>query len=110
MRVVLPSNSSLKHFPNNTLTSYTVQLPQTIDLSVGQWEVGLEEIQFYKSWLNVRDCSITITRDGKDAVIRLDDGYYNTNADLIEAMNKKIQSNATVKNLIEFYYSNPTQS
>ena len=53
MRLVLPSNSSYKYFPNNTLTEYTVKLPYSIDLSKGRWEVGLEEIMFYKSWYNV---------------------------------------------------------
>ena len=39
----LPSNSSSKYFPNNTISNYTTKLPQTIELD-GEWEVGLAEI------------------------------------------------------------------
>ena len=48
MRVVLPSNASMEHFPNNSLTSYTVQFSEEIILPPGQWEVGLLEMQFEK--------------------------------------------------------------
>lgn len=45
--ITLPSNSSLKHFPDNTLSSFKVLLPRRINLSSEyDWEVGLSEIQY----------------------------------------------------------------
>jgi len=41
--VTLFSNSSLKAYPNNTISSFTVQLAHEIDLAVDSWEVALCE-------------------------------------------------------------------
>lgn len=90
MRLVLPSNSSYKYFPNNTLTEYTVKLPYSIDLSKGRWEVGLEEIMFYKSWYNVKDASFVVETTHEIVEISLDDGYYDTIEHVIAALNKRI--------------------
>lgn len=51
--VVLPSNSSMKHFPDNTTSSFITELPHSIHLH-GQWEVALSEIQFPCTFLHVR--------------------------------------------------------
>ena len=40
-QVVVPSNSSLDEFPNNTSNSFKVRFPQRIDLQGNHWEVGL---------------------------------------------------------------------
>jgi hypothetical protein len=47
--VYLPSNSSLSLFPNNTLTSYKVQLARPIHLK-GKYIVGLREIHYPMTW------------------------------------------------------------
>ena len=39
-------------FPENTLTHYVTKLPNRFDL-LGEWEVGLSEIQYPISWYNV---------------------------------------------------------
>ena len=39
-------------FPENTLTQYVTKLPDRFDL-LGEWEVGLSEIQYSISWYNV---------------------------------------------------------
>ena len=45
--LTLPSNSSLQHFPDNTLSSFKVLLPRRINLSSDfDWEIGLSEIQY----------------------------------------------------------------
>lgn len=45
--MTLPSNSSLQHFPANTLSSFKVLLPRRINLSSEyDWEMGLSEIQY----------------------------------------------------------------
>ena len=43
--VTLPSNSSLKLFPTNTLTKYTTKLNSTLQLE-GKYEVALTEIMY----------------------------------------------------------------
>ena len=44
--LALPSNASMKMYPDNTLGHYITDLPQRIDLSV-EWECGLAEIQYH---------------------------------------------------------------
>ena len=50
--LTLPSNSSAKYFPDNTLSHFVTKLHSDIALE-GDWEVGLSEIVFPKNWLNV---------------------------------------------------------
>lgn len=50
--VVLPSNSSMEIFPDNTVTHFKTQLPNRITLS-GSWEVGLCEMLFTHSFLPI---------------------------------------------------------
>ncbi len=38
--LTLPSNASMKMYPDNTLAHYITNLPQRIDLT-GEWECGL---------------------------------------------------------------------
>lgn len=52
--MVLPSNSSMRYFPENTTTCFTTELPQRIELQ-GRWEVALTEIQFPCSFLHIHD-------------------------------------------------------
>jgi len=41
--IVLPSNSSMKYYPDNMTTRYTTHLPQSVSLH-GKWSVSLAEI------------------------------------------------------------------
>lgn len=50
--LTLPSNSSLEYYPNNTITQYTTQLPNLCRLD-GDWEAGLIEIQYPRTWYNI---------------------------------------------------------
>ena len=51
--MVLPSNVDCKdYFPNNNLSNYTTKLPHRLHLGEG-WEVGVAEISYTYSWLNV---------------------------------------------------------
>jgi len=50
--LTLPSNSSMSYHSENTLASYTTRLSNEISFSEN-WEVGLAEIQFQKTWFNV---------------------------------------------------------
>lgn len=51
--ITLPSNSSVKIFPQNTVSNFMTKLSQTVTLT-GEWEVGLSEIQYARSWYNMR--------------------------------------------------------
>ena len=50
--LTLPSNSSMKYYPDNTLTKFTTKLHSAITVQ-GEWEVGLSEIIFPKNWFNI---------------------------------------------------------
>ena len=113
MRVVLPSNASLQSFPNNSLASYTVKLPYPINLSSkGSWEVALAEIQFQKSWFNVRNASITISLGTTSTDISINEGYYETNESLIQHLNSSIKCAATkqIAEMFVFKYNKITRT
>lgn len=90
MRLVLPSNSSMNHYPNNTLTKFTVKLPHSLDLSSGQWECGLFEIQFFKSWYNVTDAYIKVKQGNNIYVSHIQDGYYENAECFIDELNQTL--------------------
>ena len=50
--LVLPSDSSLEYFPNNTNSRFTVRLPQYIHLKENDWEASLVHISYPRSWFN----------------------------------------------------------
>lgn len=50
--LVLPSNSSMKYYPENTVTHYITQLPKTLKMP-GEWVVALTEIQFPRTFLHL---------------------------------------------------------
>ena len=58
--MVLPSNSSMKIFPDNTTACYTTKLPQELNLRDNS-EVGITEIHFSRSFLHVREEEREIT-------------------------------------------------
>ena len=50
----LPSDSSMKYYPDNTVACFTTKLPKEISLD-GKWEVGLSEISFPLSFLTINE-------------------------------------------------------
>ena len=50
LHLTLPSNSSIRYFPENTLANFKTRLHHALDLSHGDWEVGLTEIQYPHNW------------------------------------------------------------
>ncbi len=53
--LILPSNSSMDYYPDNTAAHYYTKLPETIDLSRGDYEVGLAEIQLTSYIANLEE-------------------------------------------------------
>lgn len=91
--MVLSSNSSYKHYPNNTLTTFSVQLPSILDLSNQQYECALSEIQFYKSWYNVPKTWVIIKKKttNRNYKVYIPEGYYQNLEELIETINSRIE-------------------
>ena len=52
--MVLPSNSSMSYFPDNTTSCFTTHLPREIKLH-GEWHVGLVEIHVPCSIVHFQD-------------------------------------------------------
>jgi hypothetical protein len=52
MLLTLPSNCSKELYPKNVTSDYQVQLPHTIQLTEGQYEVGLTGFHYPRSWFN----------------------------------------------------------
>lgn len=91
--LVLPSNSSMKYFPNNTTTQYTTQLSREIRLS-GDWHVGLLEIHIPSTILHFKpkDTAFYVCLNES----RLDRytfpaGVYNSIEELALAVNKDLK-------------------
>ena len=96
--LVLPSNSSLEYFPQNSIASYTTKLAQSLDLQ-GRWELGLSEIQFKNSWINVQNGQHWIYfRGGAHEMVNADKipiGYYATVQDLIDEIHQALERLST---------------
>ena len=88
--LTLPSNSSLNFYPSNTLTHYTTVLAQDVDLN-GQWEVGLSEIQYPRSWQNIQknNCWINVyCNETLQETLNVPHGQYDTPEQLIAGLNQ----------------------
>ena len=53
--MTLPSDGSLNVYPENTLSDFRTHLPQTMTLEDNDWEVGLSEIVYPTSIMNVQE-------------------------------------------------------
>lgn len=86
--ITLPSDSSEKYYPNNTVARFVTKLPETIHLQ-GQYELALAEIIYPHTWHNV-DGNYWIASVTEDAVQRayVPSGYYEDGPALVEALNQ----------------------
>ena len=67
--VVLPSNSSMEYFPDNTLANFKVKLARPLILE-GQYEVGLVEIIYPHRRLSVQPGEASIVVYSKEPISR----------------------------------------
>ena len=90
--VTLPSNSSMQYYPENTVTKYKTHLAQPISLD-GEWEVGLFEIEYHRTWYNVEEKDSKIRfehmKDGRvvSERIHIPHGYYTNIEELTDRIN-----------------------
>ena len=92
--ITLPSNSSMGVYPGNTISNYITKLSRAVNLN-GEWEVGLSEIQFEKSWFNVRKREnwVYFRPSPRAAYLagEISTGYYPDVETLIEAIHQTLQ-------------------
>ena len=99
--ITLPSESSIKLFPENNSSEYTVRLPRWIQLK-GEWEIGLHSIA-YTPWNIARhlDESISfITGGGKEGKGRKMRKHYSSVHQYVTSINESLED----VNEIEFSY------
>ena len=87
-----PSNASMDIFKTNTLSSYIVNFKQPIVLK-GEYDIGLAEIQYPRSWNNIRTGGNTFEifysyPNGKERsmIKEVTPGYYENIPDLINVI------------------------
>ena len=109
--LTLPSNSSHGFFPDNRAGHYFTKLPQTVELS-GDYEVGLSEIQFVSSYINVSRAWLTfidMERIGEDERFKilldkvaleaeaeknkifLPEGLYSSNEAFVKSLSRRLK-------------------
>lgn len=66
--ITLPSDASMKTFPENTQSSFRTKLSAPLVLSSDDWEVGLTEIFIPKTWYNVdtHNNAYSVTLDAEE--------------------------------------------
>lgn len=104
--MTLPSDSSYKYFPNNTISHYITQLPSTINLQ-GQWEVALCEFVYPHTWHNVNKSNNLFgfdLGDGKLISRRIPPGCYETIPDILKVMNI-----SSLRDKIHFQFNTSTK-
>ena len=91
--VVLPSDSSMSYYPDNTVARFITQLPEEIKLQ-GKWVVGLTEFSFPTSFSNVKngtffDATLHTDSGDNEKIDRnvIAKGYYNNPSHIISALN-----------------------
>ena len=85
----------MEYFPANTLTNFKTKLAQPVELT-GDWEVALAELQYPRSWYNLRNLSNHIYRDsggqGYFSTSVVLHGYYPTIREFVAAVNKTLKT------------------
>ena len=104
--LTLPSNSSEKYYPDNTLANFKTKLHNDVALS-GEWEVALVDIMYPRNWYNVSDQYLRISCNGCmrmtpaptpgekyptdiEIHVGIPSGYYFSMIELVEAIRTQI--------------------
>ena len=98
--LTLPSDSSVKHYPDNTIARFVTKLPETIRLE-GDYELALAEIIYPQSWFNVDNSTgkywFAFGED-KCSRILIPSGYYKDGMELKYTLNSLTQKD------VSFFY------
>ncbi|GFX53828.1 uncharacterized protein F54H12.2 [Trichonephila clavipes] len=96
--ITLPSDCSMHFFPENKISHFKTQLPSPVCLN-GEWEVGMSEIIYPHSWLNVNETNNYFLYKAGDGNISstvkrtIDVGCYETMSDIISAVQLALPKN-----------------
>jgi hypothetical protein len=90
--LTLPSNASMKYYPDNTVAKYTTKLSNRIELD-GDWEVGLAEIIYPYSWYNMKEEIMTeyvwkSKRGHYDYNYKIRAGHYQNPSQIVKQCNE----------------------
>ena len=97
MSWILVSTASFNCYPNNSLSSFTIFLPEQIHLK-GEWEVAISEILYPSLYQNVTEGKFTFV-DGRESPeekrkiqpMHVEPGLYPSIVDIVVAMNDKVR-------------------
>ena len=98
--LTLPSNSSIRYYPDNTIAHHTTRLEKAISLE-REWEVGLVEMQYQHSWYNIDGTEGRVlyshsfqsggqSRHVQD-IVQLTPAYYESAADIVRIINNQMK-------------------
>ena len=75
--MILPSNTSMKTFPDNKVNHYVTALSNRIELD-GDWLVALSEILFQRTWYNIQEdeCMLGIITSGNEIDMFVPERFY----------------------------------
>ena len=91
--IELVSNASGELFPNNTLSSFTIFLPEQVNLE-GQWEVAISEIFYQSMYQKITEGKFKFFDEKlskSKSTYNIEPGLYTSITDIVEAMNTLIQ-------------------
>ena len=91
--IELVSNASGELFPDNTPSSFTIFLPEQLNLE-GQWEVAISEISYPSMYRNIMEGKFKFVDEKlskSTSTYNLEPGLYTSITDIVEAMNRLIQ-------------------
>lgn len=102
--IILPSNASTKIFPSNKPQCFKVKLPERIELE-GNWEVGLQELQYPHSFNNFEASKSKISYiddKGQEHRIQLQSTHFRLGRTLLSAIERGLDNEG--KKHIKFSY------
>ena len=96
MYISLPSDASLKYFPNNIISNYTVKLPGELNYDREKYEVGLVSCNWTKSFHNIETTEIKVydltDQERPPKITTLPGKYYEDVQELLDEINKRINA------------------
>ena len=96
MYISLPSDASLKYFPNNIISNYTVKLPGELNYDREKYEVGLVSCNWTKSFHNIETTELKVydltDEERTPKITTLPGKYYEDVQELLDEINKRINA------------------
>lgn len=84
--ITLPSDSSEKYYPDNTVARFVTKLPETIRLQ-GNYEMALVEIIYPHTWYNIDNSKYDYWYVAVNKKTYIQSGYYEDGTAFLETLN-----------------------